>query len=96
MRWDSEDEHTHIVESIEQGDFDMTPFEQGKIDGQWTAEQVRACGFASAQECLEHQEQVYRDELAKLPGLGTYAAKHAEYMEGYITAERETLRQLMK
>jgi hypothetical protein len=102
MRWDSEDEMTHIVEPVKNGDFKMTrtPFEQGKIDGQWTAQQVRECGFTSAQECLEHQEQVYRDEVACLPALrqqnAEYATRQAQYLEGLIATERETLRQLMK
>jgi len=73
-----------------------TPFERGKRDGQWTDEQLKQCGLNSAEECLTHQEQVYQDKMANLPNLHAknpeYAARHAEYMEGLITGERESLR----
>lgn len=73
-----------------------TSFEAGKRDGQWTDEQIRSCGFKSAQECLEHQEQVYREEVANLSQLAkknpAYAAQHAEYLEGLISGTRQSLR----
>lgn len=73
-----------------------TPYERGKIDGQWTDEQVAECGFSTRAECLAHQERVYQDEMDTLSDLyatnPAYAARHAEYMEGLIAGERESLR----
>lgn len=70
-----------------------TPFEQGQIDGQWTVEQVRACGFTSAEKCLEHQEHAYQEELGQLSGLAAQHP-HLRYLEGLITATRASLRAL--
>jgi len=69
-----------------------TPYEQGKIDGQWTEEQIKQCGFASPEDCLAHQEKVYQEEMQNLSSLErSYAIRHAEYMEGLINAEMESL-----
>lgn len=74
----------------------LTPFEQGKIDGQWTPERVADAEFESTEEALSHQEEAYQDTLN---GLSTYAKSNpdavmeqVEYQEGLITATRETLR----
>jgi hypothetical protein len=73
-----------------------TPYERGWADGQWTDEQIKECGFASAAECLAHQEAVYEEEKANLAHLyainPVYAAQHAEYLEGLIAGERASLR----
>ena len=72
-----------------------TPFERGKIDGQWTDEQIKRCGFNSARECLAHQERLYQEKKANLPSLRAqnpaFAAQHAESLEGLITGTRESL-----
>jgi hypothetical protein len=73
----------------------MTPFEQGKKDGAWTEARITECGFSSAEECLAHQEKVYQEEVAALPRIRAtnpeYAAQQAEYLEGLITATRQSL-----
>jgi hypothetical protein len=78
----------------------MTPYERGMQDGQWSAAEVAAHGFDSAEECLAHQEGVYQEERDKLPRLYAqnpeYAQQHAAYMEGWILTTRETLRRLIE
>lgn len=73
-----------------------TSFERGRIAGQWTEAQVKELGYISAKECLEEAEEYYLEELENLKDLSPeYAAKHAEYLEGFITGERESLRRLL-
>jgi hypothetical protein len=73
-----------------------TSYEHGWADGQWTDEQIKECGFVSAQECLAHEEAEYEKERAKLADLyarnPVYAAQHAEYLEGWIAGARASLR----
>jgi len=73
-----------------------TPYEYGKAAGKWTDEQIRECGFTSAEECLQYQEAIHQEDVAKLDRLyarnPAYAAQHAEYLEGVIAATRESLR----
>lgn len=73
-----------------------TPYKQGLAQGQWTEGQVQECGFASAKECLEHQEQVIRGLQDALPSLQNpvYAAWQAEFIEGLEKATRESLGRL--
>lgn len=72
-----------------------TPFEQGKIAGQWTDKQLAECGFSSAQECLEHEEKLYQENLKEVAEIRVtnpvYAAKQAEYIAGEIAGARESL-----
>ena len=74
----------------------MTPFEQGKKAGQWTDGQIQGYGFNSAQDCLEHQEQVYQeaiDELADIYKINPdFARQQVEYLEGIIASTRQSLR----
>jgi hypothetical protein len=91
----------HVVEissfnfSSERSKSVSTPFQRGQRDGQWTEEQIRECGFNSAEDCLKHQEKVHQEELASLADLHKinpdYAKKHAEYLEGIISGTRQSL-----
>ena len=73
-----------------------TPFERGKAAGQWTEKEIKKCGFSSAKECLDHEEQVYKEDVAALADLREKdpraVARQAEYLEGAITGARESLR----
>jgi hypothetical protein len=70
-------------------------YQHGFKHGQWTLKLVKECGWKTPQECLANAENVYRKEVNNLPELyrknPAYAAKHAQYLEGYITAERQSL-----
>jgi hypothetical protein len=77
----------------------MSPFEQGYTEGQWTPEQLVACGFPSAEACLAYQEDLYQEEMAYLALLfqrdPAYAVRLAELWEGMITGTRQSLRRLL-
>ncbi len=74
----------------------VTPFEQGRADGQWTEEQLKRSCYRSAQECLECHEAMYQQEKAHLAEMYAQnpvgAAQHEQYLEGWITGARESLR----
>ena len=66
-----------------------TPYEQGKIDGQWTAGQVEEHGFEDARECLAHGEQVVEEEQATLRESSD--EDYAQYVEGLAAGFTESL-----
>lgn len=71
------------------------PYQQGVEQGTWTQERFNAAGLDSPQAHLRRLEENYADEQRKLPSIRLddpeYAARHAEFMEGMITAARRTL-----
>jgi hypothetical protein len=66
----------------------MTPFEQGKVDGFMTLQDVHTCGFRSVQECLVHRERVYQEQLAVVASIQNpeRAARHAQYVKLCLSA----------
>jgi hypothetical protein len=70
-------------------------YERGRVDGIWTRESLQLYGWQSARECLEKMEKCYQQDLAFLQGtpkkLQPWAAIQIEYLEGVISAERESL-----
>lgn len=71
----------------------LTPYEQGKVDGQWTRERVEMSGFETVAACLSHYEQLYTRTVAGLRESSNpdAAVIQIEYWSGLITAIRETL-----
>jgi hypothetical protein len=59
-----------------------------------------SCGFRHASKCLEHQEGVFLEEMENIPALRSanaeYAAKHEQYMRGWVEAARLSLTALIE
>jgi hypothetical protein len=74
-------------------------YNEGVLHGTWTAERVRKSG-STAEECLAVAEQDYQNEVDNLPDLRErnpeYATQHEVYLNGSITAARETLGALIQ
>lgn len=76
-----------------------TPHEQGREQGTWTPEMVAATGFSVA-ACLENEERLHAEAMRdEIPGLCRknpgYAKEQAEFRRAYITATRESLREII-
>lgn len=75
----------------------LTPYQQGQADGQWTHERVAESEFSSVAACLAHYEATYSETVAALRASNNpdEAARQIEYWNGLISAVRESLGALM-
>lgn len=74
----------------------LTPYEQGRAEGQWTWERLDDSGFASVAECLAHYEASYEATVAAMRASGSTASvRQIEYWNGLISAIRESLGALL-
>jgi hypothetical protein len=72
-----------------------TSYEQGQIDGTWTAERLREEGV-TAEETLARLEGEYTRIVALMQARNTEGAnQQIDYWNGLIAAAEETLRALM-
>jgi hypothetical protein len=72
-------------------------YQQGLIQGKWSLQTLRAAGWQSARMCLEQMEISYTRKAADVAAHpGNYSYGYADFLEGDITSQRQTLQALIE